>query len=85
MSERRPMYWRECGGCEGKGAHRRWCPVEVGERAAYFGQLSEQAENLGDRIGPNDMGAANRAWALAGELRRRALEVREEHERSDRG
>ena len=63
------MYWRECGGCEGLGAHRRWCPVDVGERAAYFGQLSEQAEALGDRIGPNDMGAANTAWQLASHLR----------------
>lgn len=72
MPERRPMYWRPCGGCEGLGAHRRWCPVDVGETAAYFGQLSEEAEALGDRIGPNDMGAANRAWQLAGMLRERA-------------
>lgn len=74
--QRRPMYWRECGGCAGLGAHRRWCPVDVGERAAYYGQLSETAENLGDRIGPNDMGAANMAWQLAAILRKRAQDAK---------
>lgn len=76
---RRLMHWRECGGCAGLGAHRRWCPAEVGEQAAYFGQLSEKAESLGDSIGPNDMGAANVAWQLAATLGARAIEDRDAH------
>lgn len=78
----RPMYWRPCGGCEGLGAHRRWCPVAVGQRAAYFGQLSEEAESLGDRIGPNDMEAANAAWYLAARLRKQAADARDLHQRT---
>jgi hypothetical protein len=67
---------KDCGGCAGLGAHRRWCPYAVGETAAYFGQLSEKAESLGDAIGPNDMGAANMAWQVAAILRQRAEDAR---------
>lgn len=67
---------KDCGGCAGQGAHRRWCPYAVGETAAYFGQLSEKAEALGDSIGPNDTEAANMAWRLAAILRERAHEAR---------
>ena len=70
---------KDCGGCAGLGAHRRWCPYVVGEQAAYFGQLAEKAEDLGDAIGPNDMGAANLAWQCAGQLRARAIAARDEH------
>jgi hypothetical protein len=67
---------KDCGGCAGLGAHRRWCPYAVGETAAYFGQLSERAESLGDSIGPNDKGAANMAWQVAAILRQRAEDAR---------
>ena len=67
---------KDCGGCAGLGSHRRWCPYAVGETAAYFGQLSERADSLGDSIGPNDMGAANMVWQVAAILRRRAEEAR---------
>ena len=65
----------DCGGCDGLGSHRRWCPYAVGETAAYFGQLSERADSLGDAIGPNDMGAANMAWQVAAILRKRAVDA----------
>lgn len=85
MTERRPLHWRECGGCAGLGAHRRWCPVIVGERAAYFGQLAERAESLGDDIGPNDMAAANMAWRIASLLRARAIDEYERRQPSQKG
>jgi len=67
---------KDCGGCAGQGAHRRWCPYAVGEQAAYWGQMSVTAEALGDRIGPNDTGAANMAWQLAAILRANAERTR---------
>lgn len=63
---------RDCGGCRGEGAHWRWCPQVVGFAASQYGQMSEQAEDLGDRIGANDPVLANRAYALAGGLKRKA-------------
>lgn len=71
---------RDCGGCEGKGSHKRWCEVAVGPHAAYLGRLSEQAESLGDSIGPNEMGAANHAWAAAGLLRAAAQQRAEDYQ-----
>lgn len=60
---------RECGGCEGKGAHWRWCPEEVGLRAHMLGRWSEQAEALADTVGSNNPGAANALYHAAGLLR----------------
>jgi hypothetical protein len=67
----------DCGGCLGMGSHKRWCVAVVGPHAAYLGRLSEQAESLGDSIGPNEMGAANHVWA-ASALLRAAAELRAE-------
>ena len=74
---------RYCGGCSGEGRHWRWCPNVVGVAASHLGQLAEEAEGLGDRIGANNAGAANMAYATSGVLRedarRRAEEFMHEH------
>jgi len=59
---------RDCGGCEGLGSHRRWCPEVVGEAASYLGLKSEEAEHLGDLVGANCAGAANALYRAAGLL-----------------
>lgn len=64
----------KCGGCRGEGRHVRWCPWVVGAAASQLGEMSEQAETLGDRIGANNVLAANMAYQLAGELKRDACE-----------
>jgi hypothetical protein len=51
----------------------------VGPRAALLGSLAEQVEDVGDRIGSNDPGFANRAYALSGDLRARADELKQQH------
>lgn len=61
-----------CGGCSGEGRHRRWCPNVVGPKAMILGESAERAEELGDRIGANDVRGANSAYALAGYLRDQA-------------
>lgn len=66
------MMRRLCGGCEGQGRHWRWCSRVVGFAASMLGQQAEQAEALGDQIGPNVMGAANHCWAAAALLRKEA-------------
>lgn len=72
---------KDCGGCAGLGAHRRWCPRAVGEHAAYWGQLSVKAEALGDSIGPNDMEASSMAWHIGAMLRKRAEIARDAYEK----
>jgi hypothetical protein len=69
--ERRPCTkdWRNCGGCAGLGAHRRWCVESVGPAAAMLGKYAEEAESLGDRVGPNEMGASSHLWTAAALLR----------------
>jgi hypothetical protein len=73
----------DCGGCAGKGAHRRYCPWVVGANASIMGRYAERAASLGDSVGPNEMGAANHLWAAAALLRKaaaeRALEYQEQH------
>ena len=59
----------DCGGCQGIGAHRRWCEAAVGRAASIMGRQAQQAESLGDSVGPNEMGAANHLWAAASLLR----------------
>jgi hypothetical protein len=44
----------------------------VGPAAAQLGRYSEEAESLGDRVGPNEMGAANHLWQAAALLREEA-------------
>ena len=58
----------DCGGCQGLGSHRRWCPAVVGYRAHRLGKQSEQAENLADSVGANHPGAANALYHAAGLL-----------------
>jgi hypothetical protein len=64
----------DCGGCAGKGAHRRYCPWVVGANASIMGGWADRAESLGDSVGPNEMGAANHLWAAASLLRKGAAE-----------
>ena len=61
----------ECGGCKGIGSHRRHCrknPDYSRER-----EWADEAENLGDQIGPNNMAAANACYRAAGLLRRQVF------------
>lgn len=60
---------RTCGGCEGEGAHWRWCPAIVGPSASITGQWAQQAENLADGVGANSFEAANLLYAAASRLR----------------
>lgn len=69
----------DCGGCQGHGAHKRWCPAVVGPTAAMLGRYAEQAESLGDRVGPNEMGASNHLWQAASLLRKAATEAKIQH------
>lgn len=69
----------DCGGCRGEGAHWRWCEKVVGRAAWLLGQLSQQCEDLGDRIGSNDPGAANHCYTASGLLRTRATEAKAAH------
>lgn len=66
-----------CGGCRGEGAHRRWCPAVVGLAASIYGPMAEELETMGDRIGPNNPGLANRAYDLSGRVRAWARELAE--------
>lgn len=69
----RTVYWRSdaktCGGCQGVGAHRRWCRAVVGLSASIYGPMSEQLGSMGDTVGPNNKDLANRLWALSGDMR----------------
>jgi hypothetical protein len=65
---------RRCGGCEGGGAHWRWCPAVVGRTASLLGQQADAAEDLGDRVGANVPGAANHLYVAASLLREAARE-----------
>ena len=58
----------DCGGCEGLGSHRRWCPEVVGAAASRLGLQSEKAQDLGDRVGANCYDAANALYRAAGLL-----------------
>ena len=65
----------DCGGCEGAGAHRRWCPERVGRQASQLGLLSERAEDLADMVGSNLPEASNALYRAAGLLREKAKAV----------
>jgi hypothetical protein len=61
-----------CGGCENLGSHRRHChsnPDYTRER-----EWADQAEHLGDNVGPNNMAASNLLWRAAGLLNKAAQE-----------
>jgi len=68
----------DCGGCAGLGAHKRWCPTQVGPVAALLGPWSEQVEQWGDRIGgvPNSADNANMLYAISNTLEVRAHTAR---------
>ena len=71
------MSRRECGGCEGKGSHWRWCPEAVGRAAHLLGTYAEQAESLGDSVGSNNTGAANHLYYASAMLKKQALAAKE--------
>lgn len=62
----------DCGGCQEKGSHRRWCANKVGRAASIYGPMAERLEAMGDTVGPNNMELSNRLWSLSGEMRRYA-------------
>lgn len=61
------MEGRECGGCQGLGSHRHHCPRHPDYHPWRL--LADQAENIGDTIGGNDPGLANRAYDLSVRIR----------------
>lgn len=56
-----------CGGCRGLGNHRRYCPRHPEYHP--WRQLADRAADIGDTIGSNDPGIANKAYALAAQIR----------------
>lgn len=62
------MLVTDCGGCRGLGSHRRWCPALVGKFDAVYGPISEQLNGIGDTIGSNNPGLANKAYALSADI-----------------
>ena len=69
-----------CGGCNGLGAHIRWCAWQVGAKAARLGKWSEQSENMADQIGANCPEAANALYRSAAILRDAALDAKAEYQ-----
>jgi hypothetical protein len=59
----------DCGGCNGQGSHRRYCPRHPDYHP--WKVLAAMAEDIGDRIGGNDPGLANRAYQLSGLIKDR--------------
>lgn len=57
----------DCGGCRGLGSHGRYCPRHPDYHPWRI--LAARAEDIGDQIGGNDPGLANRAYALSGAIR----------------
>ena len=51
----------------------------VGPSASRMGKQAQQAENLADSVGSNNMGAANALYHAAGLLRADALERAERY------
>lgn len=68
----------DCGGCEGLGSHKRWCPRAVGQKASAAGVCAEMVDSLGDRIGSNDPVTTNELYVIAEKLRGIAERLREE-------
>lgn len=65
-----PVPPSQCGGCQGKGAHARHCTRNPAY--SYARELADEAENLGDLIGPSNMAAANACYRASGLLRGQA-------------
>lgn len=68
----------DCGGCQGEGAHWRWCPEVVGAQASRLSQWGQRAEDLADEVGSNDMGAANQLYHAGAMLKASAEAARKE-------
>lgn len=62
----------DCGGCEGIGAHKRWCEAEHGWAAHRLGRQAAKAEALADEVGSNHYDAANALYRAAGLLTEKA-------------
>jgi hypothetical protein len=72
----------DCGGCQGLGAHRRWCPANVGFHASVLGRWSQEADDLADAVGSNEPAAANHLYVAAAVLRARAIGMAEAFRRA---
>lgn len=57
----------KCGGCLNLGSHQRHCPRHPDYHP--WKQLADWADSIGDTIGSNDVGIANRAYSLGGAIR----------------
>lgn len=68
---------RDCGGCLGIGAHKKFCPAVHGTHASVRYRWSQRAENLADEIGSNDVEAANTLYVLAGTFHTEAVQYSE--------
>jgi hypothetical protein len=55
----------DCGGCKGEGAHSRRCRTEPGW---FWIRLADQAGDLAEMIGSNDIEAANMAYSVQGRM-----------------
>lgn len=73
------MTERPCGGCDGLGAHWRWCRTAYGAKANFLGTWSVNAGNLADTIGSNCPGAANHMYQAAALLEQEAYDARTEY------
>lgn len=56
-----------CGGCEGLGSHRKFCPQHPDYHPWL--RLAAMAEDIGDQIGANEPTIANSAYFLAGRIK----------------
>jgi hypothetical protein len=69
-----PILGAVCGGCIGLGRHQKHCRQNPDYNR--WAELADRVESLGDEVGSNDMGAANRLYEVAGRLRTKAREER---------
>lgn len=65
-----------CGGCQGLGAHQKLCPNNP--NWTLYLRPAVMAEDIGDTIGSNDPGLANRAYDLASRIKAKHRETLEE-------
>jgi len=73
---------QDCGGCQGLGAHKRWCVTVVGKAASMLGPWGDQMEEWGDRIGgiPHSQDTANMLYWFATVMEVRANKARQMHQ-----
>ena len=73
-----------CGGCQGIGAHRRWCPAVVGMTAHAWAIRASLTDDLADEVGSNDPEMANQLYRLAAQMYDRALSTTLQRDPEDR-